>query len=293
MPDARWRSYHLFRAEPWEPFLTECVKPFVEDCCARELADGFFFVRYWERGPHVRLRLRAIDGERLDANVRDHFETYFRRSPSRRTNDSQGWLPNDSVQSIPYQPETERYGGPARLPVAELQFESSSRAVLALLARSQWSYERALGAALQMHLLFAHSLGLRSGELAHFLGTAAARWLDGVRWNSAGQRFAAFAAAYEAQRDTLPAMHAALWNALDEGVEIEQEWASRWIADTRTIAQRLRESGAPAAGLDGAEQRILMSYMHMTNNRLGLRNRDEGFLAYVMSRCLEEIDERR
>ncbi|MFP5247245.1 MAG: lantibiotic dehydratase C-terminal domain-containing protein, partial [Thermoanaerobaculia bacterium] len=31
---------------------------------------------------------------------------------------------------------------------------------------------------------------------------------------------------------------------------------------------------------------ILVSYLHMTNNRLGVANRDEAYLAYLIARSL-------
>ena len=34
---------------------------------------------------------------------------------------------------------------------------------------------------------------------------------------------------------------------------------------------------------------IFVDYIHMTNNRLGIFNRDESYLSFMMMRCLEEI----
>ncbi|MGB5931124.1 MAG: lantibiotic dehydratase C-terminal domain-containing protein, partial [Cyclobacteriaceae bacterium] len=33
--------------------------------------------------------------------------------------------------------------------------------------------------------------------------------------------------------------------------------------------------------------RIYDSYVHMTNNRLGIQNRDEAYLAYLIKKCLD------
>ena len=40
---------------------------------------------------------------------------------------------------------------------------------------------------------------------------------------------------------------------------------------------------------DGFGSSLFVDYIHMTNNRLGIFNRDESYLSFMMMRCLEEI----
>ncbi len=294
MSDACWASYHLFRGEPWEPFLTGAVEPFVAAAREEGLIESFFFIRYWERGPHIRLRLRTESAEELDARVHSYFADFFARSPSTRLTSQETWLPNDSVQNIAYEPEIERYGGPRRLLIAEEQFEASSRAVLAIVRGGEWSYERALGAAIHLHLMFAYALAFDITTLKQYFADTADIFLrfdnQFVRLDEPPESMLpAFALAFERQQDQLTRVHAVVWSALEEDAEIEQAWASRWLADMRAVATRLRaaRSGAGTA----PEPSILRSYMHMTNNRLGVNNRDEAYLAYIMRRSLEKIDE--
>src|SRR5438874_11952323 len=67
--NATWRSYHLFRAEPWEEFLCTGVRPLVDELADAGLTEGFFFIRYWERGPHIRLRLKTAYAEDVHRRV--------------------------------------------------------------------------------------------------------------------------------------------------------------------------------------------------------------------------------
>ncbi|HEX7680337.1 MAG TPA: thiopeptide-type bacteriocin biosynthesis protein [Thermoanaerobaculia bacterium] len=293
MREACWSSYHLFRGEPWEVFLTGAVEPFVAAARDEGLIESFFFIRYWERGPHIRLRLRTASAEELDARVRSYFADFFARSPSARSISHETWLPNDSVQNIAYEPETGRYGGPRRLPIAEEQFEASSRAVLAIVGEGEWSYERALGAAIQLHLMFAHAFAFDLTAVKQFFGDTADVFLrfenQFVRLDEPAESILpVFALAFGQQQEQLARVHAAVWSALEEGAEIEQAWATRWLADMRAVATRLRDT--TSAEKTAPEHAILRSYIHMTNNRLGIRNRDEAYLAYIMRRSLEKID---
>jgi len=302
--NAIWRSYHLFRAEPWEEFLGAGVRPLVDELAGDGLSDGliqgFFFIRYWERGPHIRLRLKTAHRKDVDRRVHAHFADYFARIPSRRTNSgADDWLPNDTVQEIAYEPETVRYGGPARLPIAERQFEASSRAVFGVIGEGRdWSYDRALGAAIQLHLMFAHAFGFELEALKRFFAETADQLMSWenpmVQWRDDPKTVLPhFAEAFSRQREALVRAHAVVWSGLAEGGEFDQEWANRWVRDMREIAARLtatRGAGEPLVNF--TERAVLRSLIHMTNNRLGVRNRDEAYLAYVMKRALEEIDGR-
>ena len=54
-----WLSVHLFYNEPWEEFLQKAVEPYVNTAIQTGIATQYFFIRYWERGPHIRLRLKG------------------------------------------------------------------------------------------------------------------------------------------------------------------------------------------------------------------------------------------
>ena len=94
-----------------------------------------------------------------------------------------------------------------------------------------------------------------------------------------------------------------LWEALGEGVEFEQQWVNDYLDGMKKIAADL------AANADRIECRdvyfkdavetmpdeltrlwpILESYTHMTNNRLGVLNRDEAFLGYLIENTMAQF----
>lgn len=324
-----WLAAHLYYAEPWETFLIRAVRPFVARALAQPGVRQYFFIRYWERGPHVRLRFggdAAVLEERIKPALLAHFGRYFEQFPSRRvepawTHDlppGKAWFPNHSVQFIPYEPETERYGGPAALAVAEKQFEASSDAVLALLAEnSGWQYSRALGAAIQLHLGFAHALGMRLAEVGAFFAGLAEAWLPRAYppydapppaedlENRRREVLGAFGEAFSRQRSVLLPLFIQVWEALEAGDAFEEAWFTGWLREMRGIGQQLRHlqaagqlvppvqlpPGTAAPFTDAQRDRWLLydSYVHMTNNRLGILNRDEGYLGYLLGEGLREM----
>lgn len=297
MTAARWESFHLFRAEPWERFLCEAVAPCVTAVLDGGLADSAFFVRYWERGPHIRLRLRTSRSENLAQYVAEYFERFFAEAPSKRRlrSETADWYPNDSVQRISYEPEVARYGGPSIIGIAEEQFAASSRAVLAGMETPGWTYDRAMGVAVHMHLIFAHAMGLQLASAADFFRETADRWcspqnlwLRSMRV-SREELLSLFSELFNTQRQQLVEAHRGIWEAVEAVEVFEQEWANQWANDMRAIGATLRAAICAAhKPLDVEPREIFRSLMHMTNNRLGIMNRDEAYLSFVMNESLRE-----
>jgi len=323
-----WLACYIFRGEPWESLLTDCLDPFVREVLARRWAEQYFFIRYWERGPHIRLRFKG-DREKMEETLRprldDLFTDYFARRPSRREDPEwvaalppeQAWFPNDSLQYVEYEPEIPRYGGPVGIVISERQFQLSSTVVLEVVKDSeQWDYERALGAAIQLHLGFAHAMGMDLREAIAFFKRISNLWLarsfgytpDMKREEVIERRdntLTLFAQNFDTQKEVLIPFHQTIWEAFAENVTFEQEWLNTWVGEMRVIGQEL--TGAQSAGkLQFPEnftadplttvphQRqllwaILESYVHMTNNRLGILNRDEAFLGHLIHHSLATL----
>lgn len=275
----RWLSAYLVYEEPWRDLLRDGVRPFVIRAEADGLIDRFFFVRYHERGSHIRLRMRVapdVAAECVSDTAARFFGEYMAARPSSvRTIDVVDPLPVNSVQFIPYEPELERYGGEELIDVAEEQFDASSRAVLALIDDG-WSYERALSAAMWMHLTFAIAAPMKSDGAAWFFDQAIGSF---AHWHRIDlpELLRTFEQRFEPQREQLTAQVRELWEALHEEIDID------WLRDWRDAMSAVHDAVRARA-----EQPlpILLSYLHMTNNRLGLVNRDEAWLAFLLSRAL-------
>ena len=323
-----WIGAYLYYPEPWEEFLVHGVKPFVEIVFEKKLVEQFFFIRYWERGPHIRLRFKG-NKNRLEKEVKNtleiFFTKYFEDHPSKRKKSKlykklpakQQWFPNHSIQHIEYKPEIARYGGPAGVLIAEEQFEASSRAVLSILEESEaWNYEQALGYAIQLHLSFAFAMSMDLMQAKQFYSHIFQDWFvrsyrlrkdiseEGLT-KYRDSTLKAFEEIFNNQKSTLISYHKALWRALEKNIEFEQNWLNNWLNEMTIISNKLKKAQkehkliflkrfVPNSKINVSETNqilwaILGSYVHMTNNRLGILNRDEAYLGYLIKRSLQNI----
>lgn len=325
--DPNWLAVYLYYSEPWEDLLSEAVKPFSEQVLKEGLADKYFFIRYWEKGPHIRLRFKG-DIEKMNRELKprivEYFNDYMEKNPSKREEpewlkdaaEEMQWYPNNSVQFIPYQPEVVRYGGKYGIVVGEQEFMANSNAVLSLISESSgWDYSRALGAAIQLHLGFSYGLGMDLNEMRAFFQRFYNNWLPRAYYffekdiskeemeSRREETLESFDKTWESQKESISAFFKMVWEAMEENVEFEQDWLNTWIDDMRDVKANLVKlqqedkleppSWYPHPKPDEYDQdtfdrwRIYDSYVHMTNNRLGIQNRDEAYLAYLIKNCLD------
>ncbi|MEU7748607.1 lantibiotic dehydratase C-terminal domain-containing protein [Nonomuraea sp. NPDC049158] len=150
-----WISAHLFHAGSLDSLIAQMIAP-LEGELREELA-GFFFLRYWEGGPHVRLRVKpqgGADTGRIRRLIRQRADTYFAEHPSvrgfasadyqalaarlahaeRRADHDDRLYPNDAVEFIGYLPEHHVYGEGACIAAVEEHFTDSSRLACEILA---------------------------------------------------------------------------------------------------------------------------------------------------------------
>ncbi len=178
----------------------------------------------------------------------------------------------------------------------------------------QWNYSRALGVAIELHIAFSHAMNMDLHETAAFfewLSNDLMPFLTGVEADLATSLqkaktiHASFDERFDRNKDILINFCKTLWDALQEGAEFEEVSLSGWVRDMGVISRELKDAfeenriEIPAwfqiAGVvDVREERqklwsLYSSYVHMTNNRLGILNQDEAYVAYLISRCLKEF----
>jgi thiopeptide-type bacteriocin biosynthesis protein len=238
----------------------------------------------------------------------EYSSDYFSKYPSQRSNFdicNPDLYPNNTVQFIKYQPETERYGGPIGINIAEKQFEISSEAVIRLLQQYPTiSYEGRLFAAIQLHLGFVYSFGFTKEEIYSFFHTIEQMMLMHVlnlssstdkRTEQEKKILAAFVNSYEKQSAMLINYSGDIWNALHKNMKFDSPWMEYWTNNLKHIHEALSSAFLKGLILPDKYQRpnklwyIYESYIHMTNNRLGILNCDEAYLAYLICRVIKEI----
>ncbi|MEV7690101.1 lantibiotic dehydratase C-terminal domain-containing protein [Streptomyces bungoensis] len=148
-----WASWHVHQHHDQDRLLVEAVAPLIRAVRSDGLVDRAFVLRYWDGGPHVRLRLRAPSEQalaELESRVPAVLRRWCREHPSERTMGAQEYVllrarigdsasaaelvPDGSVVRAVYSPEHQRYGRGAALAACEEHFDDSTRIALDLLA---------------------------------------------------------------------------------------------------------------------------------------------------------------
>jgi thiopeptide-type bacteriocin biosynthesis protein len=266
-----WQPWHLHLLSDarslQDRVVTDVIAPVVGDLGGRP----WFFIRYWQAGPHLRLRIGDLDEQssasaeqslrdrlavagRLTADEEPVTQAGYRAGAERFAAGERGVVDDllpPGVHRARYEPEYDRYGGPGLMARTERLFQLSSELVIALLPQLSGPGTRA-AAALRATLSAAAALG-DATEQAVFYARGLARWRGlAAGYGLPGERIELLcrqAGAAGAGADVDPGDHGSF---------------GPWHSAIVRLARELRRDGRDHPG------RIVSSHVHMFHNRLGL-----------------------
>jgi thiopeptide-type bacteriocin biosynthesis protein len=280
--NVHWISLRLFHPEPHEGLLTDTIYPFLGE--NREAFSNTFFIRYSEGGPHLRLYLLPAEEDKRAELEQKAYHWFLEK------------LPENAVELFLRGEEVERFGGDVGMSISEEQFQFSSELVLALFAqnREQWNYDLALALSLQMQLTLALGFGLQNDELSSFFTTTADYWLPfAFPEEQRPLALNVFEKAYTSQKENFIELCADVrrtdspWSAWQQGnALLSLKLKEAWEQDKLEVAglSLLQKKEAPE--WQDVRNALLNEYIHLHNNRLGVLNHDEPYLAYLLARSL-------
>jgi thiopeptide-type bacteriocin biosynthesis protein len=315
--DTRWLGAHIFfnagiYTGECDHVVLDVAELFVRRCQAEGWIDGHFFIRYSEFGPHVRLRLHGkkdvIDGivwPALQEHVRSLYPDVLMEKP-----EGQQWRPEPEVSEaeplrvthlaeIEYEPETDRYGGPLGVRMAERFFEHSSETAYALLHKtSRTERSSRLGKGLLSTVVLMHVFCPTRPRAVAFAKNYGEGYLRAVARSDEGRSawLGAFGSGFDQQAANLGAYVEEVWERMDEDESLSEALDTyvEGLKEVRVRFRELQEAGQLARGpempletFDAAVGAIVSSYLHMMNNRLGISIQEESYLAYLAMRALE------
>jgi hypothetical protein len=299
----RWLSAHLYYHDRLDPLLTEMVAPLVRELSGAGLVGRCFFLRYWDGGPHLRLRLRlrTTPGARaqVKAQLVDRHAVFTRAHPAperldpvsyrRRASRLARWeglagfapepYPNNSLAFVAYRPEHHRYGRGRNLAAVERHFAESSRIALDLICAGATAAHRRT-AAFSMILLAWQTAAPAPG---------------GAGWPALppADPDPAAEAAYRRQRQRLRALavrtgELARRTAREPGPPAPPDAEAApadaltgWAASLARLRATLAARPAPDSILD--------TCAHLMCNRLGIEPNEEGRLRYLAARTTASL----
>jgi lantibiotic biosynthesis protein len=249
LPGSEWLFAKLYCPRVFEnELLTGPVAEFCEEVLASGAASDWFFIRYADPDPHLRLRFRGAP-ERLTGELVPRISTW-----------AEGLIRAGHATRLcfdTYERELERYGGPAGTEAAEAIFGADSRAVLEILRLSCDGVLRMDLTALAVLSIDDLLAGLGAGE------TERTEW------------YRKRAGPHSTAGDEYRQRKASLRSLLGDPEEIRSQQGGDAVA--RTLALRRSESEAAVRRLDELEAAGLLcqpkvglfdSYVHLHCNRL-------------------------
>jgi len=324
-----WISAHIFYNNDLHPLLVDCVRPLIGLLRERGLLSRYFFVRYWEGGSHVRLRMLPTDvtavpeikailedsiGSFLTVRpaLFDHlskmmgpshakmFELEYGRAALLEKYGPSGeipYYPNNSIHYIGYEPEVVRYGGPAGMEIAEKHFEISSDTVLTYLHETNTHVRSVLlGQSFQIMLDMVLTLLRHEERIAGFLDSYLTFWNSNY-FKQTLELLPKAARAYDRSvkslQDRVYESFARERCATQSSLAVESRWLQHAVGLREdledAISRGLLIFPPHADRMRSGIEFLLTSYIHMTNNRLGISIPDEVYLAYLIRRSMDGI----
>jgi len=285
-----WLSAQLFfRGDLYDTAADQVILEIVEPICKRCLGHGwarrFFFIRYGNMGSHIRLRFYG----RLDL-LEQRVKPGIVESCGK----------DSTIQRIewdPYAPEVDRYGGPCGVAFAERVFHESSETAFALLLKVDATRRSTrLGKGLLTMLVMLHTFRDSRAAAADFIAAYGSNYLYAMvpDPDQRAARIETFREGYDKQARQLSPYVETAWAAL-EGREALTDELDRYrerLLETRRRLERLADTGRLRdehrilAGFDVAVDKIVPSYLHMMNNRLGITTQEESYLSLVIHQTL-------
>ncbi|MEV7600502.1 thiopeptide-type bacteriocin biosynthesis protein [Kitasatospora sp. NPDC089797] len=303
-----WTSWHLHLPSDRSDLQDDLVVRVVAPVARRAAADGWFFIRYWQAGPHLRLRLAGLDDRRADAveaQLVAAMEPFRRAAAEGREAADEAYLSHvrgmaaageegvavaaepllpAGVYRRPYEPEVERYGGPAEIGAAERLFQCSSEAVAALLELAggpQVPAGARLRAALQATAV-ALAVLPDDARRVEFCDRGVQSW---ERWLRASG----------APREQIDGLHAEAARLAGQlGGSAGALLRGPAVGPVRRWADGLAGTMARLADDPRARpESVLFSHLHMFHNRLGTAVRVELLCHAILQRLIAPIGQER
>ena len=196
--EKQWLSAHIFYHEEHDRLITEAISPLLEKLMGNKWIKKYFFIRYWEGGPHIRLRV-LVSGDQVKgvkSIIEKDLGTYLLKSPAKKSIDKSTLMilmkpyqnfesktqesikvyPNNSIEFIEYIPEYDRYGGKTGIEFAEYFFHYSSEFNIELLKKLKSSKKDRKIIALRMMLLAALAWEIKPHEIARMMQNYSLYW---------------------------------------------------------------------------------------------------------------------
>ncbi|WP_412468959.1 thiopeptide-type bacteriocin biosynthesis protein [Pedobacter sp. KLB.chiD] len=263
----KWLSVYLFHHGDANQLLKQLVHPFI-----MQWPLPWFFIRYWEGGDHIRLRLKATEKQH-------HLIVNSLRAENPVIK---------AIQIAEYEPEVQRYGNLESMPWAERYFECSSAHILNWIVNKQTN-QSLIAQAIKLHLTLLFATGWNEKALIKVCNLFLEGWLPKLFNQTESKEIQRlfwlnqFETIFRKSKPQMVAAADQFWQALKAG-DVDDD-LNTYLSETISILKHYKSAGFEEHKLF----QIISSFMHMNNNRLGVSNNEEAYIIYGVISCLQFI----
>lgn len=295
----KWFAVYLFYPADLDLMLQELIHPFLSSFFKEESDDAYFFIRYWENGSHIRLRMNVDPDKQeiLFAEIKNRANVFFAQYPalmphSELETDTTNLNPilysSHKVIYASYEPEITRYGNLQSMPWAETHFFKSSAFIL------DWMSSKKTGAsvlvqALSMHLILLCATRWDFPQLFQVCNSFINGWLPRLYDPKNDPQhekeiwLKQFESSFSPAKTQILAASKIFWESMTQ--DAAKDKITQYLDENTIIMQLYSSADFQEAKLI----EIVTSMMHMNHNRLGISNYEEAYGAYCLQQVLQFI----
>lgn len=288
-----WISVYLYHNISFEDVILGLLNPLIDNLYKKGYIKSYFFIRYWEGGPHIRFRI-LTDRTKSSIEIKNYMQTfscaYFNSLKIDNT---------FHIEFNQYERELQRYGGNDGIIISENFFHDSSKITIKILRHyyNFWNYSLAISFALQMHIIFAKEFFANAEESSMFFKKIHENWLYySLKKDKDNQTTIEeinkinnyFNKSYILQKEKVKKILYTIYCNDNIDIHFNKVWIDYWALSCKKASEKISKN---ANLYTNSEMMLILydSYIHMTNNRLGIYLRDESYIAFILFKAFEEL----
>ena len=305
MSEKLWISVYVYFSD-LNFLIKKGIYPLLYNHILSELIKKYFFIRYNLKGSHIRLRILCKEKHAIHIKgiINHFFEAFFKTNQSQRLRENPKLRPNNSILFEDYIPETGRYGGKKAITFAEDHFYKCSETVIhKMLETNKWNTGIAQAYAIQLYVVFFDVVNLKVSSLNKMMAL-----MNNNNWKNQAIQLTnnenieeTFSKIFNKNQNAIYSIVKFTQQILNDEEHlrsnklydfqkniIKVDNALSDLSLQKEITFDFKSKYFDDGDEDDIKARIYISYLHMLNNRLGLKNYDEAYMSFILRKILTD-----
>ncbi|WP_442601895.1 thiopeptide-type bacteriocin biosynthesis protein [Paenibacillus sp. KN14-4R] len=293
-----WLTLHIFchQHDQQEALLNQALFPAIEELKDQGHCNEWFYIRYWEGGPHTRMRFLNASPE-VETTIRKVANQFMREMFPPKDPKKAPWNEQTEIITLPYEPEYMRYGGKLAMDISEKLFHQSSEMTVHVLRETVGNFEKRIIMAFDLMVITALCMAVEPERISEYFGQYALFWGEFIESKDELEKRKNLALQH---KETLESRIHTLITLAEEPSKSSfyQKWVGQ-LYDARSSLEELARQGNlldPHLGETFVDRKmfiktissIAFSHIHMTNNRLGIIPGYEYYLGTMIQSLAKE-----